>query len=240
MIREAKYSDCGGRAYNEDTCATWQKSSLFCAVMADGLGGHGGGDKASQTAVAVVEKGFQKVETEVSKEQLTEWFEVANEMIVSMQTGACQMKTTLAVLALNETEKSAIWAHLGDSRIYHFVDGKEVFCTFDHSVSRMAVLAGEISMEDIRFHDDRSKLLKVIGREGKSKPEIGQCSLKDGRQHAFLICTDGFWEYVTESEMEYALAFSNTPVEWLDGMRRILEEKVDGRNDNNSAIAVFM
>ena len=241
MLEKAIYSDKGGRPYNEDACATMQQASLFCAVMADGLGGHGGGDRASQMAVETVGRGMESLEAGdvISDELLTEWFIQANERIVGMQTRECQMKTTLAVLCIDEDRECAKWAHLGDSRIYHFIDKKESFCTFDHSVSRMAVLAGEIALEEIRFHRDRSKLLKVVGKEGVSKPEIGTCELGDGGHHAFLLCTDGFWEYVTEQEMEQTLMQSKNPEQWIDRMRDILQEKVDGTNDNNSAIAIF-
>ena len=125
------------------------------------------------------------------------------------------------------------------SRLYHFVDGQQVFCTFDHSVSRMAVLAGEITMDDIRFHSDRNKLIKVIGKSKDTVPEYGECILKPGK-HAFLLCTDGFWEYVTEKEMEKTLKKASSPEKWILAMRKILAGRVDGTQDNNSAIAVFV
>lgn len=237
-----KYSDCGGRMYNEDSCAVFQKKTMLCAVLADGLGAHGGGDVASQTAVRAVKEGFQLQETydTITNNVLTDWFYQANENILRKQSRECQMKTTMAVLCIDEEKREAQWAHLGDSRIYHFVQGKQVFCTFDHSVSRMAVLSGEISFEEIRFHADRSKLLKVVGREEPIKPEYGTCQLEEGLMHAFLICSDGFWEYVTEEDMEQALRLAETPEEWVKRMRAELEKRVDGKNDNNSAIAVFV
>lgn len=167
----------------------------------------------------------------------------ANNRVLKLQDEKCQMKTTLAILCASEPYRSASWAHLGDSRIYHFVDGKLVFCTFDHSVSRMAVLAGEISLEQVRFHKDRSKLLKVVGKEECSAPEYGECILEENCQHAFLLCTDGFWEYVTEQEMEETLAKNHDPNAWLNDMYHILIEKVKQRNesnDNHSAIAIFL
>ncbi|MCX4320862.1 MAG: protein phosphatase 2C domain-containing protein [Lachnospiraceae bacterium] len=243
MIQAKDYSDQGGREYNEDSCLLRWKDEFFCAAVADGLGGHGGGDVASSLAVRAVEAGFSGIteKRQMTKETLEKWFACATEAVLKQQTKICQMRTTLVVLCLADTqsEKKACWAHLGDSRLYHFVDGQQVFCTFDHSVSRMAVLAGEITMDDIRFHSDRNKLIKVIGKSKDTVPEYGECILKPGK-HAFLLCTDGFWEYVTEKEMEKTLKKASSPEKWILAMRKILAGRVDGTQDNNSAIAVFV
>lgn len=239
-MRIEGYSDKGGREYNEDNILILESEQGCCVAVADGLGGHGGGDIASGLAIDAVADvmgdAFKKVRDK--NDALKKCFEQANESVMNRQTTACNMKTTLAVLAIDGEKVK--WAHLGDTRIYHFVDKKQAFCTFDHSVSRMAVLAREIEMDEIRFHKDRSKLLKVIGRDGQTPPELGDCVINDGRDHVFLLCTDGFWEYVTEDEMESTLARSYTPGEWLLMMRNILEKKVKNGNDNNSAIAVFI
>lgn len=67
--------------------------------------------------------------------------------------------------------------------------------------------------------------------------------LADG-WHAWLLCTDGFWEYVLESEMEQALHDAGSPQEWLeymqDFLRRRLEERKQTDHDNNTAAAVWM
>lgn len=241
MILKCGYTDAGGRKYNEDSGAILQRGKSLCAILADGLGGHGGGDVASHMAVDIIKKGFLEMKNqEISREDIDTWFEQANESIVAKQSRECQMKTTLAVLYLEEEKREAQWAHLGDSRIYHFVNGKEVSCTFDHSVSRMAVLSGEIKLEEVRFHEDRSKLLKVVGKEGMVRPEYGSCTLEEQAKHAFLLCSDGFWEYVTEEVMEQVLNVAETPQKWIEMMRIELAKHVDGTNDNNSAIAVFI
>lgn len=236
------YTNQGGREYNEDKGAFAIRGKKCYAVIADGLGGHGGGDKASLEAVRTITKCIQEWQEERSftEEDMAGWFEKANQNILAMQTDECRMKTTLALLCIDEMERTARLAHLGDSRIYHFENGKCVFCTFDHSVSRMAVLAGEIEMKDIRFHGDRNKLLKAVGKAEGIKAETGVISLNKYTAHAFLLCTDGFWEYVTEEEMEQTLQSADSPEEWIRTMCGCLEKKAGKENDNNSAIAIWI
>lgn len=242
MITGTGYTDRGGREYNED-------AGFFCiaedrgyAVMADGLGGHGGGDQASQAVVDILKGciGECPAEQELTGETVEEWLLKANEAVIRMQTPQCRMQTTLAFLCVDERACSAHLAHVGDSRIYYFRDGKYQFCTFDHSVSRMAVLAGEVAWEDIRFHADRNKLLRTIGKSEEMKAEMKEFLLEKDRNHFFLLCTDGFWEYVTEAEMEDALKAAKSPEEWIGEMRVYLDERTGEGNDNNSAIAVWV
>lgn len=242
MITGKGYTNRGGREYNEDVGKLGIRNGKGYAVIADGLGGHGNGDKAAHAAVEVIEECVEEWAegAALTEEDTARWFDRANQKVMAMQTADCHMKTTLALLCIDEKAKTANLAHLGDSRIYHFENGKCVFCTFDHSVSRMAVLAGEIEMKDIRFHTDRNKLLKAIGKSEGVKAETKAISLNGHSAHAFLLCTDGFWEYVTEEEMERTLHLAKSPKEWLMMMRRHLEERAKEGNDNHSAIAVWV
>lgn len=242
MITGKGYTDRGGREYNED-------AGFFCiaddrgyAVMADGLGGHGGGDQASQAAAAVLKDKIRDWPTDqrFTKETAEQWFSEANKAVMGMQTEKCRMKTTLSFLRVDVRAESACLAHVGDSRIYYFKDRQYEFCTFDHSVSRMAVLAGEIDWEDIRSHPDRNKLLRALGKAEEVQTEIREIPIGKNEEHFFLLCTDGFWEYVTEDEMEKTLQSADSPEEWLREMKKYLERRKKRGNDNNSAIAVWI
>lgn len=242
MIEAKGYTDKGGREYNEDIGFFAIKGGRGYAMIADGLGGHGNGDRAAAMAADTIKKCIAAwpERKRLARKDIENWFSQANERIVNGQSAECHMKTTLAFLYVDEQERIAGLGHVGDSRIYHFEDGKVVFCTFDHSVSRMAVLAGEIGWEDIRFHTDRNKLLKALGKADEVKAETEEIMLDWERSHAFLLCTDGFWEYVTEQEMEKTLKTAQSPKEWIEQMRSCMQEKVDGDQDNNSAIAVWV
>ena len=242
MISAKSYTDQGGREYNEDAGIYACRNGISYAVIADGLGGHGNGDKASRMAVGTIRKRFQDLPDCwcPSEEDLVEWFDEANQNVMALQDERCQMKTTLAFLCIDEKEKIARLAHVGDSRIYYFEEGRCAFYTFDHSVSRMAVLSGEIGIEDIRFHVDRNKLLKAIGKSEGVKAETKTISLAGQSEQVFLLCTDGFWEYVTEEEMEYTLSQSDSPEKWIKLMREYIAQRAGEHNDNNSAIAVWV
>lgn len=239
MILAAKYTNQGGRPVNEDSCDIFSKQNSICAVVADGLGGHGGGEIASSMAVEMAGMFFEAQDS-IESSDLYTWFQKINEKVCGAQTDACRMKTTLTLLLADMEKKKSFWAHVGDSRIYHFKDGVMSSVTVDHSVSQMAVFAGEITFEQIRHHEDRSRLLRAIGSQDEVNAEIsGECDISTGN-HAFLLCSDGFWEYVYEAEMEETLRSSQNPVQWLEQMSLMIQSRVDGTNDNNTAVAVWI
>lgn len=235
MIKTASYSDIGGRRRNEDSLLIRTGGAdRACAVVADGLGGHGEGDKASQAAVRVIGDSWAD---SVSPAGLTALIQQAHRQIHSLQTGACRMKSTVAALLL-ERERM-VWANVGDTRLYHFVNGSLVFQTKDHSASQIAVALGQIRPEQIRFHEDRSRLYRALGMEGDVTVDAGEKCLERG-EHAFLLCSDGFWEYVYENEMEKTLQSTDGPQAWLDAMRVLLRGRTPADNDNNTAAAVWL
>lgn len=235
MISYASYTDIGGRPYNEDSVEIERMDEAhLCVVLADGLGGHGGGQFASAEAVKRILSGWKEAQTPA---MLCDLVQEAHRRILAMQTPTCKMKTTAVVLSVGP--KRVRWAYAGDSRLYHFVDGSLVFQTRDHSASQIAVLMGQIRPEEIRFHEDRSRVFRALGQENGLTVDAKEEELTPGA-HAFLLCSDGFWEYVYEEEMERELAASASPEEWLGRMRHCLSLRADGDNDNNTAAAVWL
>ena len=147
------------------------------------------------------------------------------------------MRTTLVMLISDG--HVARWLHSGDSRLYRFRAGSIVDRTLDHSVPQTLVEAGRITAADIRHHPDRNRLLKSLGGAaaelGVPSPDV---DVESG--DAFLLASDGFWELVTEPEMEAELVRANGAAEWLHGMQlRLTERLAAGEADNYSAIAVW-
>lgn len=236
MITADVFSSAGGRENNEDYAGYRTAGDYGVFLVADGLGGHKDGEVASRLAV---ETGLEMfcANPQIDSSNLVALFKTANEKILGQQADSRGMKTTLTGLYLKG--ETAVWAHIGDTRLYYFADGCLAFQTKDHSVSRLAVEVGEIPPEKIRFHPDRSKLLKVLGDKGDVMPEISEAiGLKPGE--SFLLCTDGFWEYVYETEMEIDLAKSRTPEDWLRLMASRHYARESGDCDNYTALAVFI
>lgn len=233
----AKCSREGGREKNEDYVGYIDKPGINAWVVADGLGGHGGGEVASRLAVETILGGFAQ-KPALEHDNIRNILLHANNTIISNQKDRNTMKSTVVSLFSDGT--NIMWAHIGDSRLYRFTNGILTFQTKDHSVSQMSVLSGEITHDKIRFHEDRNKLLRVLGDEDTVKPDITIPAQPPVPGEAFLLCTDGFWEYVLEIEMEIDLAKAETPHEWVSSLVGRLSRRVDGKNDNFSCIAVFI
>jgi len=233
------YTACnqGGRDYNEDSVRCFEKNGVCAVAVADGLGGHGGGQIASSKAADCIVNAFAQ-NPRLDSEHLRSLFERANAEVIAAQTATQKMKSTGVALFANGD--SVMWAHVGDSRLYYFKDGALTAYTLDHSVSQMCVSTGEITRDQIRHHADRNRVLRAFGGDDIIKAEVSPVlALGDG-SHAFLLCTDGFWEYVFENEMEAQLAKSKTPREWVESMNKLLAARVPNDNDNFSAAAVFL
>ena len=231
------YTALGDRRENEDT-GTFEKISdhSLCALVCDGLGGHGGGRAASETAVGALLQCRQCTQLP-TKEQILGWMNQANGEILAKRDGPRHMKTTAVFLFIQNDQ--AIWAHIGDSRLYHFHNGNLVHYTNDHSVCQIAVKLGEITRRDIPNHPDRSKVLKVLGADSIA-PEIHDPIRLEPGEHAFLLCTDGLWERLLEDEIQLDLLGAASPEQWLYSLRCRAERRKSRDVDNNTAVAVFI
>ena len=98
--------------------------------------------------------------------------------------------------------------------------------------------ADEIDASEIRFHEDRNRLLRSIGSKEAFKPCLEQSPITLHSGDAFLLCTDGFWEYVFEAEMVEDLKQARSATGWLTAMELRLLSRAPEKNDNYSAIAI--
>lgn len=229
----AFYSDCGGRKKNEDSVLLEKNGGRLLALAADGLGGMGHGELASQDAVKFLAEALRG--ELVNEDALCDAIAQANGRICEMQTDGMRMMTTIAALWVDES--AAIAATVGDTRIYQFREGRLHFQSIDHSAAQMAVFSGEITAEEIRGFPGRSRLLRALGADGRVAVDSCQLDIQPGDR--FLLCSDGFWELITEEEMLRACAGS-TAEQWLRAMRQILAGRYTGGSDNNSAAAIVL
>ena len=239
-VLTAQIANPGGRGYNEDAFLEANTGKAYCCVLADGLGGHGGGDVAASAACEAAIESF-RANDQLSAAALMAHFRAAEAAVRRRHAQAgnqFRMRTTLVIVLVNDTH--VIWGHIGDSRLYHLRAGRLAAQTKDHSVPQAMADAGDIRPEQIRHHEDRNRLLRVIGADDESRPAVMPAPVPINRGDAFLLCTDGFWEYVHELEFELDYAKSREPAEWLRYMELRLQQRVDGTNDNYTAIAIFV
>ncbi len=233
-ISSYSYTNKGGREHNEDNLCVNVQEENGIFILADGLGGHHCGEIASKMAVDCI---LDKIlaESTINLERMQSIFRQTNEEIIGAQQRHKGMKTTTSVLIVNEN--IAVWGYVGDSRIYHFRDGKIINMTADHSVTYKKYKAGEISYKAMYSDEDRSSLLRALGKENVN-PACGIWEVASG--DGFLLCSDGFWEKVYDLEMVCDLQKSHTPQQWLEFMLSRNLKTLKTGNDNLSAISVLV
>ena len=235
-ITTYSYTNRGGRSHNEDSVHLVSQAGRTVLALADGLGGHGGGQRASALAAEEVCAQCLSV-PQMEEASLVAAVHKANQAVLEGQStpGQEEMRTTLVALCL-EGERG-FWVHVGDSRLYRVSQGEVVQLTKDHSVTYRKYLGGEINRMDINHDDDRSSLLRVLGRE-PCVPEVGSDVLHPGG--AFLLCSDGFWEYLYPEEILSDCLKSATPEQWAHLMLLRHIRRTPEDNDNFSLITVFV
>jgi serine/threonine protein phosphatase PrpC len=236
----ASISKPGGREENQDFCDSVQTDTAGLWLLADGLGGHRGGEVASATAVQAILAAWQP-DAELVSQTVDILIALAQAAILNKQAeqpALSSMRTTLVML--QQAGDKVICGHVGDSRLYHFRDCAVAFQTKDHSVPQVLADAGEIDTSQMRKHPDRNRILRAMGNPEGVKPAIMDAPRHVKAGDAFLLCSDGFWEYLAELEMAADLAKSLTAEDWLQRMElRLLERAVAG-NDNYTALAFFV
>ena len=242
MIEYSAISERGEKEVNEDAVRAFVNLpySTYGFVLADGLGGHGNGDIASNFVVDCTGAAIENADDGFGGVFIDQCFETAQEMLLEekSRTGMTSIKTTMVLLLI--TDNIAQWGHIGDSRLYHFRDGRQLSRTIDHSVPQMLAISGQIKEKDIRHHPDRSVLLRAMGAEWSTPQyEIAQRHLQTIKGDTFLLCSDGFWEWIDEKTMIKTLKKEMSAYDTLKEMTEIVKANGKGHNmDNFSAILV--
>lgn len=221
------YTSPGGRRHNEDSVDHLQSPQGGIWAVADGLGGSGQGERASQAAVRAMIEAWDLSD---GAGTLPEMIALANRRVLDSadpDSRGHPMTTLVSALQQGDTLQ---FAHIGDSRYYLFRGDRLVKRSRDHSVTQAAVALGDITEDEIRFHPDRNRLLRALGMGGPVEAEYTP-PLTIAPGDAFLLCSDGFWEYVYETEMALDLVKATTPREWGEALlHRLYQRCHDGDN----------
>ena len=239
MLQYAISTNAGDREINEDSVGAAVNANNLCFVLCDGLGGHGMGDNAS----ALVKNTFLECSESVTdfSDFLGNTFETAQRTLLAEQrrlNAQRKMKTTAVAMITDGTAVHI--GHIGDSRLYVFHHNRVRFRTLDHSIPQMLVLSHEIKESQIRNHPERNIVLRVMGEVWEEPKYEVMKPFPMKKAQAFLLCSDGFWELIEETEMCRELKTADTVQKWLDNMNGIVRKNGTGKNmDNFSAIAVW-
>ena len=224
------------RTANQDSYLVDDELGRFF-IVADGMGGHAGGQEASKIATEVIYSYLQQhwdspLDSEVL---LKEAVEKANLGIIEDQQihpERQDMGTTVVVLIFRDEQP---WcAHVGDSRLYR-LRGKDLEqITDDHTWVGMALKKGEINPEQAKFHPWRHVLSQCLGREDLQHIDIQEFEVRSGDR--LLICSDGLTEEVSDPQIETALTNSKSCQETAKEL--IDAAKAAGGSDNITVVIV--
>lgn len=226
----ASYSEIGKRNNNEDAYAVQPDNNSLVAIVADGVGGHINGEVASSLAAQKIPSYL--VGCEFDEDELGYAILKAHNDICQTHTSAC---TTVAVLWLSGNK--AIAAHVGDSRVYQFRNGNILFQSEDHSLVQVQISLKQLPKDACRNHRDRNKVYNVLGDENeRPKVSIQELDIQPGDR--FLLCSDGFWEPVTEELMISSAEKFSTASDWLEAMKLVISNTDNSKQDNHTAVVI--
>lgn len=237
-------SECGGRDRNEDACGHWQSDTTLFCVLADGAGGHGGGQLASRLVVEHL-LGALASGAPADGDGLERLVRSASQAVAAARrqgTDSADMHATVVALAVDFVARRASWVHAGDSRLYRFRDRRMIERTRDHSTVQALVDAGMLPESQLREHPRRSELRSALG-VAESALEVAHSGAPREVQPGdmFLLCSDGLWEHVPEPVLESTLDDAQTPDHWLQRLEHEVRERTLQRLrwDNFTALAVW-
>jgi len=226
------YTCIGGRNYNQDSLWYSEDTNNGLWIVADGLGGHHHSEMASSLIIRTVEEKWKQNFSVDLKELFLECHR--NILVMQKVHPNAGNAASTAVLARLEGDLFSV-AHTGDSRLYYFRNSQMLFRTKDHSIAQMNVALGEITEREQRTSPDRNKLYNVLGGEKTPKPEVREPFIARPGD-AFVLCTDGFWEYLSETEMLIDLLKAPSAKAWAEHMLVRIKKRQPEENDNYSVI----
>jgi len=236
MTKYALLSDIGvERSNNEDNAAVDLDLGLF--IVADGMGGHAAGEVASRIAV---EATLSAVRSRPRPKRLRDEGEVllqalhdANAAVVreAEERGTLGMGTTLSAVFLRR--RSAVIAHVGDSRIYSLAKKGITQLTVDHTLVQAMVQQGVLTAEQAQTHPDKHVLTQAIGTLGRLEPQVLQ--LRVPARGRLLLCSDGLHDALSPDEIDRLAR-----AEDLDEAARALVARANelGGHDNVTVLLV--
>jgi serine/threonine protein phosphatase PrpC len=190
----------GNRSEQQDRIGIFhaKDGNRHLMVVADGMGGIPKGDQAAQIVVDTAEQAFKKNKIRNPELFLEDICTQSHERINQLETDLSLAPGTTCVL-LYIDKRQAYWAHIGDSRLYHYRQGLLINQTLDHSLMQLMIDQGAIEENSNEAQSLQNQLYKRLGGPKKPEPDIHADSLKNG--DLFLLCSDGLWQFIEKDRI---------------------------------------
>jgi len=197
-------SHIGGRRINQDRMGYSYTRDALLLVLADGMGGHLGGEIAAAITLQALSTLFQAHATPYVKkpERFLEDALMKAHHDILRYSAAHQLRDTprTTVVACLVQHNSAVWAHCGDSRLYWVRHGRLLARTKDHSHIEHLISKGRASESERLTHPDRNKLYNCLGASTPPRVELSrQASLLPG--DVLMLCSDGLWAMLPDQDI---------------------------------------
>jgi protein phosphatase len=221
------------RSNNQDSLLVWAKADLY--AVADGMGGHNGGEVASAMAV----EGLEKHAGEPSLENLKQAARIGNRAIFE-KAGADPelhgMGTTLcAVRVVPGPEGDEIaWINVGDSRVYLYRDGQLIQLSRDHSLVEDLLRDGQLTEDEAKVHPKRNIITRALGID--VDVDVDGSTVIPFNGDRFLLCSDGLFGEIAADQISSVLRRLEDPTEAAEELVRLANES--GGRDNITVVVV--
>lgn len=232
----------GNRNNNQDRFQAIETDEGVLLVLGDGMGGQAHGDIAAQILVDVATKHYLDAPRPIKKPKpfLDKVLHSAHQAIVDFGEKQNPPVTpgTTGVLCLVQDSK-AVWAHVGDSRLYLFQNGLPLYRTTDHSFVEMLYQKGEISRREQDSHPKRNQITQCLGGGLVEEPEPTVSNIVTMREEdILLLCTDGLWGPMDDAVMGNLLCRPGNLDDIINAMAQEAEQLSYPYSDNVSVIAL--
>ncbi|MCI1985636.1 MAG: Stp1/IreP family PP2C-type Ser/Thr phosphatase [Lactobacillus sp.] len=227
------------RPNNQDYVGVFaNQGAATLAIVADGMGGHQGGDVASEMAVSHIGYAFEKTAT-IDIEAIVRWlvFELQKENSLILEkaqkyTDLTGMGTTLVAVIISGTR--FVVANIGDSRGYLYRNGHLVQITEDHSLVNELVKTGELTPEEAKRFPQRNVITRSLGVSDDVDADVTIYDME--YDDYLLLCSDGLTNQVSDTEIAAVLA-DRTPI-GTKAQTLIDQANAAGGPDNITALII--
>ena len=229
----------GNLEVNRDYIGMLEDCGCGCFAVCDGSLSSSDGDKISEAVIDSIMFDFKNTQA-VTRETIVEYFKNADEKLWAMtqakKDSAIPEEYLASAVVVLTDGNCVICGHLGNCRMYYLSENYLQYITPDHSLAYLAHSEGKFRFPGIRKSRDRRKLTAYLGADPMCQAEIiTPIAVRKG--DGVLLCSDGFWENVTERQVEKTLKRSKSASEWLRKMLKIVIK--NDPDDNYSAITII-